>query len=55
MKCMKMHENPINTVEVLRGQEANLESSKGFYRLGRSLLTDVSTHVPKSVKIHENL
>ena len=49
-----------NTMEVLRGQEANLESSKVFYKGSKSLITDVSTHAPKAMKfieiykIHEN-
>ena len=48
-------EIPINTMDALRGQEASLESSKGLYRDSKSLLTDASTHVPKSKKIVENL
>ena len=50
-KSMKINNNLINTMEFLRGQEANLESSKGFYKVSRSLLSDVSIHVPKSMEI----
>ena len=31
MKICKIYENLRNTMRVLRGQEASLESSKGFY------------------------
>ena len=40
MKNYKVFENLWNTMKVLKGQEANLESSKGFYR-----------SIPKSMKI----
>ena len=55
MKFMTINENPRDTMEVLRGQEASLESSKGFYRGSMSYLTDASTHVPKSIKIYKNI
>ena len=42
-------------MKVLRWQEASLESSKGFYRGSKSLLTVVRPHARKSMKIHENL
>ena len=35
-KSMKIYQNPCNKMKVLRGQEANLESSKAFYKGGRS-------------------
>ena len=40
-------------MKVHGGQEASLESSKGFCRVSRSLLTDVSIHAPKFMRIHE--
>ena len=54
MNSMKIFENPRNTMEILRKQEASLEPSKGFFRGSRSYLTDVSIHVPKSMNIYEN-
>ena len=57
---MKIHEsikingNPRNTLEVPRGQEASLESSKGFHKGRKSSHTGASTHVPKFMKIYEN-
>ena len=41
-------------MEVFRGQEASLESSKDFYRGNKPSLTDVSTHAPKSMRIYTN-
>ena len=41
-------------MKVIRGQEASLESSKGFYKGSRSALKTVSIHAPESVKIYEN-
>ena len=43
---------------VIRGQEAIMESSKGFPRGSRLAPTDVIIHAPKSLKsieIHENI
>ena len=42
-------------MKVIRGQEASLESSKGFSRDIRSTLKAVSTHAPKSMKIYWNI
>ena len=36
IKIHEIHENPRNTMKVLRGQEGRLDSSKGFYRGSRS-------------------
>ena len=41
-------------MKVIRGQEARLESSKGFYRGSRSLIHVLSTHDPKFMKIYQN-
>ena len=41
-------------MNVIRGQEASLESSKRFYSGSKSLPTILSTRDPKSVKIFEN-
>ena len=51
---MKTHENSRNTMRVIRGQEASLESSKGFYRGSRSAHTVLTTHASKSMEIDEN-
>ena len=40
-------------MKVLKGQEASLESSKGFYRGNRSHHTALSTLALKSMKIHK--
>ena len=52
---MKINENLINTMKVLRGQEASLESSKALYRGSRLALTDATPTLRKSIKIKENL
>ena len=42
-------------MKITRGQEASLESSKGFHRHRKSFLTVINTHALKSMKIHENI
>ena len=42
-KSLKIYEIPRNTMEVLRGQEASLESTKGFFQGSRSNLTGVTS------------
>ena len=39
MKIMEIYRNLCHTMEILRCQEASMESSKGFYRSIRSYLT----------------
>ena len=41
--------------ESLKGQEATLESSKGFYRGRKSNHTVLSTHSPKSMIIYQKI
>ena len=41
-------------MKILRGQEASLESSKGFHGGGKSLLVVVTSHAPKTMKIVKN-
>ena len=41
-------------MKAIRGQEANLESSKGFYIGSRPSPTDVNLHAPKPMKIYKN-
>ena len=48
---MNIHENLYKTMKVLRWQEANMESSKGFYRGSRSYLKSLKLSHPE---IHEN-
>ena len=52
---MKIYENLYKTMKVLRWQEANMESSKGFYRGSRSYLKAVRHPYPESMKIQQNL
>ena len=57
MKSEKINGNlwkSMKTMEVLRWQEASLESSKGFYKGIRSVLTVVRPHARTSMQIHEN-
>ena len=42
-------------MKIIRGQEASLESSKGFYKGSRSLLIAETPHAPKLMKINGNL
>ena len=42
-KIYENHRNPIKTMEVLRGQEASLELSKGFYK-GQQVATYQCKH-----------
>ena len=45
-------------MEILRGQEASLETSKGFYKGSMSILTDETSMLRntwKSMKIYEKL
>ena len=51
---MEIYENRWKTMKVIRWQEASLESSKGFYRGSKSLLTVVRPHAQKSVKTYAN-
>ena len=41
-------------MKALRGQEASLASSKGFYKGSRSNLTVLNIHAAKSMKIYDN-
>ena len=52
---MNINEHLWITMKVLRGQETSLESSKGFYKGGKSNLKALDIHTPKSLKIYENL
>ena len=57
MKSMRINEKQRNTMEVFRGPEANLESSKGFDMGSRSFHTDVTPMLQnpgKSMKMHED-
>ena len=51
MKILNIYENLWNTMKVLRGHEASLESSKGFYKGSMSIHTDY--HLCS--QIYENL
>ena len=63
-KATKIYENLWNTMKVFRGQEANLESTKGFYRGNKSNFTvlnhpcseiyKIYANPRKSMKIYEN-
>ena len=52
---MNIYENPWNTMKVVRGQEASVESSKGFYKGSGSYLKALNTHALKSVENHKDL
>ena len=41
-------------MKVFRGQDATLESSKGFYKGSKSYHTILSIHALKSMKINKN-
>ena len=55
MKPMEIYENLQNTMKVLRGQEANLESTKDLLRGSRRGLAGLSIQAPKYMKMLENL